>query len=343
MSHKTSFRTTPPQISNDCGVKTAINKSNFPILNRLAIYRLTLNPRCFREPHWHANADELSYCLKGTTLVTIFASGNQHSQFTISEGEMFFAPSGSLHAIENIGDEPAEFLITFSHEMPEDFGISGFAGCLDSSVLGNTWGLAATDISGVTRSPIDIQIGRANGAPLIPEQASYPNALKFPIESRPPLLSAPVGSAIVARRDTWPALKHQAMYSLRLQGIGMREPHWHPETSELGFVHTGRARMTVQSPGGSAETYELEPSDVYFIPRAYPHHIENLTDSELRFLIFFDTPDVQDIGFTGAIPAFSDRMTGPSLGLSADQIARIPKQPADLLIVSKTNPVFNRP
>jgi oxalate decarboxylase len=164
MSHKTSFRTTPPQISNDCGVKTAINKSNFPILNRLAIYRLTLNPRCFREPHWHANADELSYCLKGTTLVTIFASGNQHSQFTISEGEMFFAPSGSLHAIENIGDEPAEFLITFSHEMPEDFGISGFAGCLDSSVLGNTWGLAATDISGVTRSPIDIQIGRANGA-----------------------------------------------------------------------------------------------------------------------------------------------------------------------------------
>jgi oxalate decarboxylase len=57
---------------------------------------------------------------------------------------------------------------------------------------------------------------------------------------------------------------------------------------------------------------------VYFIPRAYPHHIENLTDSKLRFLIFFDTPDVQDIGFTGAIPA-------------------------DLLIVSKTNSVFNRP
>jgi oxalate decarboxylase len=175
-------------------------------------------------------------------------------------------------------------------------------------------------------------------SPLLPEQASYPNALKFPIESRPPLLSAPVGSAIVARRDTWPALKHQAMYSLRLQSIGMREPHWHPETSELGFVHTGRARMTVQSPGGSAETYELEPGDVYFIPPAYPHHIENLTDSELRFLIFFDNPDVQDIGFTGAIPAFPSRINGPSLGLAADQVALIPKQPADLLIVSKTNP-----
>jgi oxalate decarboxylase len=98
--------------------------------------------------------------------------------------------------------------------------------------------------------------------------------------------------------------------------------------------------MTIQSPGGSAETYELEPGDVYFIPRAYPHHIENLTDSELRFLIFFDNPDVQDIGFTGAIPAFASRITGPALGLAADQVARIPKQPADLLIVSKTNPVL---
>jgi oxalate decarboxylase len=129
------------------------------------------------------------------------------------------------------------------------------------------------------------------------------------------------------------------MYSLRVQGIGMREPHWHPETAELGFVHTGRARMTVQSPGGSAETYELEAGDVYFIPRAYPHHIENLTDGEMRFLIFFDTPDVQDIGFTGAIPAFPDRIVGPTLGLNSAQVALIPHRPADLLIVGKTNPV----
>jgi oxalate decarboxylase len=78
---------------------------------------------------------------------------------------------------------------------------------------------------------------------------------------------------------------------------------------------------------------------VYFIPRAYPHHIENLTDSELRFLIFFDTPDVQDIGFTGAIPAFGENITGPALGLSAEQVARIPKLPSDSLLVAKANPV----
>ena len=119
----------------------------------------------------------------------------------------------------------------------------------------------------------------------------------------------------------------------------MREPHWHPETAELGYVHTGHARMTVQSPGGNAETYELHAGDIYFIPRAYPHHIENLTDEEMRFLIFFDTPDVQDIGFTGAIPAFPSRVTGPTLRLSEEQIACIPHLPSDLLVVNKVNPL----
>lgn len=339
MSHKFPLHTLAPQFSNSCGTKTSVNKSNFPILQGLAIYRLVINEGCFREPHWHANADELAYCLKGSALVTIFASGNQHNQFTISAGEMFFVPSGQLHAIENTGGGAAEFIVTFSDEMPEDFGISGFAGCLSPSVLANTWGVPTAQVDGVTRSPVDIQLARCEGPVEIPESAAYPNPFKFAIESRAPLVSAPTGSAIVARRDTWPALRRQAMYSLRVQGTGMREPHWHPETAELGYVHTGHARMTVQSPGGAAETYELNTGDIYFIPRAYPHHIENLRDDEMRFLIFFDTPDVQDIGFTGAIPAFSDRLIAPTLGLTNEQVARIPRLPSDLLLVQKANPV----
>jgi oxalate decarboxylase len=51
-----------------------------------------------------------------------------HDTFTIAEGEMFFVPSGYLHAIANTGKESAEFLIAFSHHEPEDFGLSGPSG-----------------------------------------------------------------------------------------------------------------------------------------------------------------------------------------------------------------------
>lgn len=48
---------------------------------------------------------------------------------------------------------------------------------------------------------------------------------------------------------------------------------------------------------------------------------------------------MQDTGFTGAIPAFPQRIVGSTLGLSSDQLARIPQFPSDLLLVKKTNPV----
>ena len=46
--------------------------------------------------------------------------------------------------------------------------------------------------------------------------------------------------------------------------------------------------MTVLSPGAKVDTYELSSGDMYFIPRAYPHHIENIGVEEIHFLIFFD-------------------------------------------------------
>ena len=62
--------------------------------------------------------------------------------------------------------------------------------------------------------------------------------------------------------------------------------------------------MTLLSPGVSVDTYLLGPGDMYFIPKGYPHHIENLRDDEMRFLIFFDNTTPEDIGFTGAWPVF---------------------------------------
>lgn len=336
--HKFPLVATTPQLITPYGTRTFATAENFPILKRLSVYRLLIRPGCFREPHWHANADELGYCLAGSALVTIFASGNEHHRFTVAEGDMFFVPSGALHAIENTGDGDAEFVITFSHERVEDFGLSGFAGCLSPAVLGNTFNLAAGELEGITRSPQSIHLGRLSGPVEIPESAAYPSPYKFLISQRAPLVQNENGSATVARRDTWPALRNQAMYSVRIRSVGMREPHWHPETAELGFVRQGHARMTVQSPDGSAETYELQAGDVYFIPCAYPHHIENLGESELHFLIFFDTPDVKDIGFTGAVPEFDAHLVAPTLGISIAQYQMIPRRPADLLIVGKVNP-----
>ena len=95
--------------------------------------------------------------------------------------------------------------------------------------------------------------------------------------------------------------------------------------------------MTLLSPGASIDTYLLGPGDMYFIPKGYPHHIENLADEEIRFLIFFDKTTPEDIGFTGALAAFPRQIIAPTLGCTEETLPQVPAYPADLL-VEKINP-----
>jgi oxalate decarboxylase len=330
---------TVAQVSTPYGARTRASADNFPILERMSLARLTLEAGGFREPHWHANANELGYCLGGELLVTIFADSNQHSSFTISTGQMFFVPSGALHALENIGDGQAELIVVFSDEQPQDFGLSGSVGMLTPNVMGNAWGLPGDALAGLPRGPDDMFAGKVDGTPEVAESAGYPNELKLDLEGMSPRIDNGYGTLKTARIDTWPVLDELAMYSLRIEGIGMREPHWHPVTAELGYVHTGRARMTVKSADGSIDTYELVAGDVYFIPRAFPHHIENLETEETHFLVFFDQAQVRDIGYTGGAGAYPRRILAPTLGMPAAALPSLPPMASDLLIVEKRNPV----
>src|SRR5215210_6975719 len=98
---------TDPQVSTAYGARTRADADELPILERISMARLTLEAGGFREPHWHANANELGYCAGGELLVGIFGDGNRHSVFTVTTGQMFFVPSGALHALENVGDAQA--------------------------------------------------------------------------------------------------------------------------------------------------------------------------------------------------------------------------------------------
>lgn len=131
------------------------------------------------------------------------------------------------------------------------------------------------------------------------------------------------------------------MFSVRLSTTGMREPHWHPDTAEMGYVVQGHARMTILSPDGSKglDTYRLKPGDIYFVPRAYPHHIENIGNDEVHFLIFFDENVSGDIGYTGSFSAYSKDVLAATLKCSPDQLPNVPFYKKDLLIVKRVNPV----
>ena len=337
--HVFSLRNVTPQVDRDGGSRLAVDASTFPILRGLSLYRAVLKPLGLREPHWHPNANELTYCLTGEALVTIFSNGSIHDTFSVRAGEMFFVPSGYLHHFENTATTEAEFIIAFSHERPEDFGISGAVGCMSNSVLGNTFGLPSDTFQALPKSSESTVFGLRKTPAKPSFESHFPNQHKFAVETMAPPIATSDGLAKTAKKAFWPILENISMFSLRINDTGMREPHWHPRTAEMGYVVKGRARMTVLSPGAKVDTYELSPGDMYFIPRAYPHHIENIGVEEIHFLIFFDQANSEDIGYTGGLRAYTNEVLGAAFGCDPKFFENLPPYAEDALIVGRKNPV----
>jgi len=331
-----------PDEKTAAGVRIKANKQNFPILQGMSLYKLILNPNGIREPHWHANADELGYCLSGEVLITLYHTGDKKATFLVQPGQVFLIPSGALHCLENVGSQAAELILNFSHENTEDFNLSTTLGAFSDAVLGNVWQVPGAYFNSLKRSstaPIFAAI-RTSSA-IIPEEARYTTPYRYNLDGSQPILTNSEGIVRTARQNVWPIVSKQALYSLTLTGQGMRDPHWHPETAELGYIKNGKGRMSILNPCGQIDTYIMEKGDLYFIPKAYPHHIENLESENLEILIFFDRAMPQDIGFTGSVKANSNEVLGAITGTDVSFFAQLPKYYKDLFIVKKFNAVDN--
>ena len=337
--HVANLLETKPYFKNELGSMQRVNADNLEILKNLSIKRLILEPGSIREPHWHANTNELTYLLSGKVLVSILDNNSEFASFALTPGQMFHVETGSLHHIENIGDETAELIICFRHERPVDFSLWASFGEMSDAVLGNTFDEGSNTWANIKRDTQPKFLVKREGKPDIPTTSGYNNPHKFNIEGQSAPVLSSVGSAKKATSLFWPVLKNIAMYSLRVAEDGMREPHWHPITGELGYVHRGAARMSVMDPDGSVDTYTLKQGDVYFVPAAYPHHIEVIGDEEMHFLIFFDQPMPQDIGYRASASAFSGEVMAAMLGTKRKEVPAFPFTPADPLLVGKRNPV----
>jgi oxalate decarboxylase len=333
---------TIPEISNINGSRTTAGADNFPILSGMGMGMLLLRLGIggVREPHWHPNASELSYCIKGQAAMTIFSPGNNHDTFTIKPGEITYVPKGYIHDIQNVGDEEAKFVLAFNNELPQDLGISGSVGWMTNRVMDATFGIKSSgffdelDYSNkqdvvIAPKPALVSSNNSNYA------VSVPNAHKFNLEGIPPQIQTAGGSVALGDANSFPILNGLALYSLKLKPRGIREPHWHPNAAEFDYVINGKARMTIFGPDDKGITFEVGPGQIVFIPPAYFHYIEN-TDpgNTTHFAVFFNSERPEDTGISGALSSYSYEVLAAVYNSEPSFFSRLPKLQQDVFIVS---------
>ena len=222
---------------SDLGSIQRVTADQLPILSGLSIKRLVLNPaRCVPALACQCQRADLLHLrhLAGVRARQLQRVLVVHRR----SGEMFHIDSGSLHHIENIGRTLPSSSWHSGNERPEDFGFGAAFGAMTDAVLGNTYDLPASDFAKIRRDTTDRRLAARTGDPVVPPSAYFNDPHKFAVEAQSPPLGSAVGSARLARVQYWPALKDLSMYSLRIREDGMREPHWHPITAEMGYVAT---------------------------------------------------------------------------------------------------------
>lgn len=104
------------------------DSNNFPISKTVAAAHVTIEPGAIREMHWHPNADEWSFFLRGRARITIFAAEGTARTFNYVPGDVGIVPRNMGHFVENIGDEPIEMLEVFRADEFRDFSLFQWMG-----------------------------------------------------------------------------------------------------------------------------------------------------------------------------------------------------------------------
>ena len=118
----------PLNSTNGGGQVRITDSRNFPVSKTVSAAHAIIEPGAIREMHWHPNADEWSFFIRGRARVTIFAAEGSARTFDYVPGDVGIIPRNMGHFVENIGDEPIEMLEIFRADEFRDISLFQWMG-----------------------------------------------------------------------------------------------------------------------------------------------------------------------------------------------------------------------
>lgn len=121
-----AFRTMqmPPTTHTKGGEVRIVDSSTFKASTQIAMAMVTVHPGGMRELHWHPNASEWQYYIRGKGRMTVVATGNKARTMDFQAGDVGYVEKTLLHYIENTGDEDLVFLEMFKSSHYQDLSLS---------------------------------------------------------------------------------------------------------------------------------------------------------------------------------------------------------------------------
>ena len=119
----------------------------FPASRTMSGGLLTINKGRQRNLHWHTEANEFHYYLRGKGQVALFGSGGRSKVADVGPGDAVYIPAGFGHAIKNTGDDDLEIVQTWDWGKFEEIDLDAWVRASPNYLLANNFGAPASTIS----------------------------------------------------------------------------------------------------------------------------------------------------------------------------------------------------
>jgi oxalate decarboxylase len=119
-----SLGSLPPARQTKGGSVQIADSRNFNVSTTVAAALVTVKPGGLRELHWHPNADEWQYYIKGSARMTVFNTGPQAMTADFRAGDIGYVKKSLGHYVENTGNTDLVFLELFKSDHYAEVSLS---------------------------------------------------------------------------------------------------------------------------------------------------------------------------------------------------------------------------
>ena len=121
-----SLGSAPPVSQTAGGIVQVANSNNFKVATTVAATLVTMQPGAMRQMHWHPNADEWQYYIKGKARMGVFNTGPNVVTMDFNPGDIGYVKRNYGHYVQNVGDSDLQFFAVFRTGNYEEISLSSW-------------------------------------------------------------------------------------------------------------------------------------------------------------------------------------------------------------------------
>ncbi|XP_053556384.1 uncharacterized protein LOC128647659 [Bombina bombina] len=347
------FRNNPQDYSNDNELEfgTSINSRQ----SKMTVGTLRIASNGLRVPHWHLNANEHGFLVQGKAWIGVVDDGaNTVATYNVTAGQVIFFPKNTLHWVKNVGKEDCLFILFFTtHEELKTLDVDDAFFSLPEDIAARS--LKPQDnvqfIRTFQKQKEDQEINLPENLADLIQNVSYVQSENTSVwkyfydlkGSKQFIFPGGIIQWARYRKNGVGLNDNEKIYSeslnthedaltlgtLRIYSNGMKQPHFHFNAHEIGYVISGCGQIGIAGDKPIPE-FSVGIGDVFFFPIGTQHYIKSTCTEDLYMISAFCTGNqLQSLDMDDYFHATADHILAQLFLKKQEEFKKIPSFPND--------------